>query len=132
MKYFLKFKFVLIIILLLTLLNTICFFPLINFKNSSHFFYKEIIYTHISHNLINSDKFKTIFNVFDYVYFNVDDEYSASFNIVDTGTSFPVVRKFTRCCFSIIRTGLINGADNIDAAVAAANPGSPLFPVTAV
>ena len=97
MKYFLKFKFVLIIILLLTLLNTICFFPLINFKNSSHFFYKEIIYTHISHNLINSDKFKTIFNVFDYVYFNVDDEYSASFNIVDENSFVDLVRGFGLC-----------------------------------
>ena len=31
-----------------------------------------------------------------------------------------------------MRTGLIKGADKMEAVVAAANPGSPVFPVTAV
>ena len=42
-----------------------------------------------------------------------------------SGFSVPVCEKNARCCFSIIRTGGMNGADRIDAAVAAAKPGSP-------
>ena len=42
-----------------------------------------------------------------------------------TDFSIPVSLKYALCCFSIIRTGLINGAENIDANVAATNPGSP-------
>ena len=97
MKYLLKFKFSLIILFLLIFLNIIFFFPLINFKNSNHFFYKEIIYTHISHNLINNNIFETLFNVFDYVYFNIDDEYSASFKVVDENSFVDLVRGFGLC-----------------------------------
>ena len=48
-----------------------------------------------------------------------------------SGFSAPVCLKNARCCFSTIRTGLMNGAERIDAAVAAAKPGLPLVsPVT--
>lgn len=48
-----------------------------------------------------------------------------------SGFSAPVCLKKARCCFSTIRTGLINGAERIDAQVAAAKPGLPLVsPVT--
>ena len=43
-----------------------------------------------------------------------------SLRISMSGFSAPVVLKKARCCFSIIRTGLMNGAEPIDAAVAAA------------
>ena len=47
------------------------------------------------------------------------------------GFSAPVCLKKARCCFSTIRTGLMNGAERIDAHVAAAKPGLPLVsPVT--
>lgn len=48
-----------------------------------------------------------------------------------SGFSAPVCFRNARCCFSTIRTGLMNGAERIEAAVAAAKPGLPdLSPVT--
>lgn len=74
----------------------------------------------------------------------------ASRRISIIGFSVPVCLRKARCCFSIIRTcvvgshmscgpirnkitqrrtGLMNGADRMDAAVAAAKPGSPPSPL---
>mmetsp|Transcript_27060 Transcript_27060/g.63222 ORF Transcript_27060/g.63222 Transcript_27060/m.63222 type:complete len:279 (-) Transcript_27060:131-967(-) len=48
-----------------------------------------------------------------------------SLRISRIGFSVPVCLKKARCCFSIIRTGLMNGAENMEAPVAAKGPTSP-------
>ena len=48
-----------------------------------------------------------------------------SLKISPTGFAEPVCLKYARCYFSTNRTGLMNGALQIDAHVAAAKPGVP-------
>ena len=55
------------------------------------------MYSKISDNLILENKFETLFNVFEYIYFSVDDEYSANFDIVDENSFVDLVRGFGLC-----------------------------------
>ena len=57
---------------------------------------------------------------------------AASLRISKMGFSAPVCLRVARCCFSIMRTGLIKGAERMEAAVAAPKPGSPDEPVSVV
>ena len=45
------------------------------------------------------------------------------------GLTAPVCLKYARCCFSIIRMGLMKGADKMEAPVAATNPGDSPSPM---
>ena len=92
-----KLKIISIILFFLLSVNMIIFFPLINIKNSSHFFYREIMYIKIIDDLKLEDNLKTLLNAFEYIYFNIDDAYSASFEVLDENSFVDLIRGFAFC-----------------------------------
>lgn len=72
--------------------------PLLNINNSANFFYREITYKKISNSLYGDDKKETLYNVFEYVYENVDGRSdNIKLPVLDENSYIDAIRGFGFC-----------------------------------